>query len=42
MQPGLIASGAIEAVKNGMDVKIINVRVVQMKLLPMVNPSLSG
>ena len=34
--------GTIEAVKNGMDAKIMNARMVQMKLLPMVNPSLSG
>ena len=42
MQPGMIASGIIEAVKNGMDAKIMHVRVVQTELPPMANPSLSG
>ena len=42
MQPGMIASGIIEAVKNGMDAKFMNVRMVRAELPPILNPSLSG
>ena len=42
MQPGMIATGIIEAVKHGTDAKSMHVRMVQTELPPTVYPSLTG
>ena len=42
MQPGMIATGTIEAVMHGMDAKHMHVRMVKAELPLIVYPSLIG